>query len=172
MRVAGTESTIYRERVYCYELYHRWRQHWPDGFRYSLCGETDKRNHALIVETHIKDSISDFLVHVPGEMDNLLVMEVKAADRKINEVHNGKNRGMIKDLEKLTAFRKSLKDEHGHKADYQKAILWLFGKRENGWGNFAKEIQNEAQTNVHIDLKQIDCYVHEGPGLPGWLLKW
>jgi hypothetical protein len=48
--VAGSdaEEAEYRERVYCYELYHRWRCHWAEGFPYSLCGEVDKQGHPLI----------------------------------------------------------------------------------------------------------------------------
>ena len=38
----------YRERVYCYEHYNRWRCHWPDGYPYSLAGEIDKHGHPII----------------------------------------------------------------------------------------------------------------------------
>ena len=34
--VAGKEDPIYRERVYCYELYHQIRTLWPEGSQYSL----------------------------------------------------------------------------------------------------------------------------------------
>src|ERR1035441_3597497 len=63
----GQATAIYRERVYCYELYHRWRQHWPKDFQYSLCGEVDKRSHSLIVAKHLKSSIPDFPVHLSGD---------------------------------------------------------------------------------------------------------
>lgn len=36
---------IYRERVYCYELYHQMRRRWPDDRRYILNGEVDKSAH-------------------------------------------------------------------------------------------------------------------------------
>lgn len=44
--VAGLEDAIYRERVYCYELYHWIRNGW-NGFDFSLGGEVDKTGHPL-----------------------------------------------------------------------------------------------------------------------------
>ena len=38
---------IYRERVYCYELYHQLRCLWPAETPYRLNGEVDKRNHHI-----------------------------------------------------------------------------------------------------------------------------
>lgn len=38
----------YRERVYCYELYHQMRSRWPSPCDYSLNGEVDKRGHPII----------------------------------------------------------------------------------------------------------------------------
>ena len=36
--VAGAKDAIFRERAYCYELYHLWRCQWIEGFRFSLNG--------------------------------------------------------------------------------------------------------------------------------------
>ena len=73
--VAGDEESIFRERVYCYELYHQLRNVLGDGFPYKLDGEVDKAGHPIIKE----DMTPDFIVHVPGEMDrNLVVIEVKS----------------------------------------------------------------------------------------------
>jgi hypothetical protein len=58
--VAGKEEPEYRERVYCYELYHLWRCHWPKGFRFSLCGEVDKKGHPLVRG----EPKPDYLVHI------------------------------------------------------------------------------------------------------------
>ena len=71
--VADSEDLEYRERVYCYELYHQWRMHWPKNFPFSLSGELDKSGHPLIRDK----SKPDFLVHIPGQMTNLLIVEVK-----------------------------------------------------------------------------------------------
>lgn len=45
--VAGREGPSYRERVYCYELYHQLRCRWPVDTGYSLAGEVDKKGHHL-----------------------------------------------------------------------------------------------------------------------------
>ena len=160
--VAGQPNKKFRERVYCYELYHRWRQHWPENFPYSLCGEVDKRGHPLIKGKYLKSSIPDFLVHVPRSMDNLLVMEVKPAYRTATD--------LVKDLKKLTAFRSSLTDEHGQPANYKNAILWLYGRPEKGWNNLIKEIHSLCDKEVKLSL--IDCYIHEFPHSSAQLLNW
>jgi hypothetical protein len=36
---------VYRERVYCYELYHQMRRRWPKSCRYRLNGENDKAGY-------------------------------------------------------------------------------------------------------------------------------
>lgn len=68
----------WRERVYCYELYHQLRCIWSKGFRYSLGGEVDKISCPNFRETKIPRAKPDLLVHSPGNMrDNLAVIEVK-----------------------------------------------------------------------------------------------
>src|SRR2546422_1048686 len=77
--IAGLEDPRYRERVYCYELYHQMRMRWPSDFRFSLSGEVDKNGHPLVRGNSLDYAKPDFIVHVPGVMDhNLLVVEVKA----------------------------------------------------------------------------------------------
>lgn len=71
-------SGITRERVFCYELYHRIRclQEIKGMNRYSLHGEVDKSGHSSFATKHQR--IPDFVFHIPGVMDhNLLVIEVK-----------------------------------------------------------------------------------------------
>src|SRR4030043_1988755 len=71
---AGSDELIYRERVYCYELYHQLRIALGDDFSYKLDGEVDKAGH-LSIRGGKKP---DFIVHIPDEMDrNLVVIEVK-----------------------------------------------------------------------------------------------
>jgi hypothetical protein len=75
--VAGSEESIYRERVYCYELYHRLRYVLGDSFPYKLDGEVDKEGHPII-RPRLGPKKSDFIVHVPGKMNrNLIIIEVK-----------------------------------------------------------------------------------------------
>ena len=72
--VAENGELIYRERVYCYELYHQLRLLLGDDFPYKLHGEVDKANHPIIKD----EKKPDFIIHVPGEMkQNLVVIEVK-----------------------------------------------------------------------------------------------
>jgi hypothetical protein len=133
--VAGVDPQ-YRERVYCYELYHQWRRHWHDGVGYSLCGETDKRGHLYVHGKHIDSVKPDFLIHIPGRMtndSNLLVMEVKPKTADPNEIAD--------DLEKLTAFRLNLKDEQGRPANYYAAFLWIYGLERNKWPNLRRRLE-------------------------------
>ena len=73
-------NSAFRERVYCYELYHQWRVKWKNDFPFILCGELDKRGHTLIKGKNLDNTIPDFLIHHPGDMSNLLIMEVKHAN--------------------------------------------------------------------------------------------
>jgi len=60
--VAGQSELVYRELVYCYELYHQLRTLWPEHLKeFSLTGELDKRGNDLIREW----KRPDFLVHSP-----------------------------------------------------------------------------------------------------------
>jgi hypothetical protein len=73
--VAEGEEPKYRERVYCYELYHQLRCILGDNFQfqYKLNGEVDKRGHPIFR----KAKKPDFIVHSPGDMKhNLVVIEV------------------------------------------------------------------------------------------------
>jgi hypothetical protein len=46
--VAQGDEPIYRERVYCYELYHQLRCILENNFPYKLHGEVDKGGHPVI----------------------------------------------------------------------------------------------------------------------------
>lgn len=114
----GGEPLIqYRERVYAYELYHRLRCVWPD-WPYSLGGEVDKRRHPVVRGAGLDNVKPDLLVHVPGAMDqNLVVVEIKAAspnppaDERV---------AIETDLKKLAAFCGS--------AQYEAGFLLVFGE--------------------------------------------
>ena len=112
--VAGKENPIYRERVYCYELYHQLRSRWPIETEYTLSGEVDKSGHPLIRDNGLDNKKPDFLVHKPGTMENYLVVEVKPINADRNNI--------FKDLKTLTAFRR--------KGGYQRAILLFYGLDE------------------------------------------
>jgi hypothetical protein len=51
---------MYKERVYCYELYHQLRRRWPEATPLRLNGEVDKARHPDFSQRRM---IADFLVH-------------------------------------------------------------------------------------------------------------
>jgi hypothetical protein len=112
--VAGLEDPIYRERVYCYELYHCIRECMPYDCPYVLGGEVDKMRHPIIYP-EIGSAKPDFIIHIPGEMGlNLVVMEVKPINAIIRNIR--------KDIETLCLFTKF--------ANYPKAILFVYGEED------------------------------------------
>ncbi len=150
--VAGAEEPEYRERVYCYELYHRWRCHWRNAFPYSLSGEVDKQGHRLIRG----EDKPDFLVHVPGQMCNLLVVEVKPK--------NAAPARMGDDLRKLTRFRRNLRDRHGLPASYYAAFFWLYGLPLRDWPALRERLLDAVEGTGDFDPNLVSCFVHETAG--------
>ncbi|MEN6592464.1 MAG: hypothetical protein ABFC12_04380 [Methanobacterium sp.] len=89
----GSEELIYRERVYCYELYHQLRCVLGEYRPYKLQGEMDKSSHTEFAKPHKPD----FIFHVPRNMQqNLVVVEVKKSDAVNNNLDDFK-----KDINKL-----------------------------------------------------------------------
>ena len=150
--VAGAEETAFRERVYCYELYHRWRCHWQEGFRFSLNGEVDKQKHPLIPGAWKPD----FLVHVPGEMANLLVVEVKPCTAELKK--------MAEDLQKLTSLRRDLRDEGGHPASYDAAYFLVYGLDLDDWPALRLRLMAVAGGPEDFDRNLVECFVHARAG--------
>src|SRR5882757_9488666 len=70
---------VYRERVYCYELYHQMRMRWPKDTPFYLNGEIDKAAHPILTEIGADFAKPDLLVHRPGYMSgNYAIVEVKS----------------------------------------------------------------------------------------------
>jgi hypothetical protein len=65
LRLAYFNQSMYRENVYCYELYHQLRASLGNDFPYILSGEVDKASHPDIVDRCLEFK-SSFLVHQPG----------------------------------------------------------------------------------------------------------
>ena len=163
--VAGSDPR-YRERVYCYELYHRWRCHWFNGFQYSLCGEIDKRGHSYVRGKHVDNVKPDFLVHIPGRMinlANLLVMEVKPANADPDQIAD--------DLEKLTGFRRDLKDEGGQPANYYAAYFWVYGLPLEQWHKFCPRVK-AALPGKEVDLSLLRFFLHGNPKVRAFEVDW
>lgn len=103
----------WRERAYCYELYHQLRNNLPEGFPYTLHGEIDKRGHEEICLHFEGCPNPDFIIHEPGTMNNLTVIEVK---------HSGNS--TIKANDDITKIRTFI-----NQVGYQHGIFLIFGNR-------------------------------------------
>lgn len=125
--VAGKEEPVFRERVYCYELYHQLRTTLGDGFPYKLDGEVDKNGHPIIRPT-LGPWKPDFIVHIPGNMKrNLVVIEVKPITVKDDMSE------LKRTLEKLQGFL--------NEAKYYRAIMLVYG---DGKHNLPESIRSEV----------------------------
>jgi hypothetical protein len=124
--VAGSDKPIYRERVYCYELYHQLRCALGNDFPYKLHGEVDKAGHPIVGNA----KKPDFIVHKPGNMSNLVVIEVKPVTVKdrINELED--------DFKTLKWF---IDDAN---ANYYRAIMLIYG---NVNGDIPQNIRKEIE---------------------------
>lgn len=140
---------IYRERVYCYELYHQLRCLWPSNTDYFLNGELDKSAHPILRKLGADYAKPDLLVHKPGHMEgNHAIVEVKSS--------RAQAAGISKDLKTLALFQSSV--------GYQRAIYLLFGFDVE---NTAERVQQTAQ-NIQ-GLPPIELWLHAAPGRPAIL---
>ncbi len=134
---------VYRERVYCYELYHQLRCLWPLNSEFFLNGELDKAAHPILRELGADYAKPDLLVHRPGYMSgNSTIIEVKSSRAQAD--------GIQKDLNTLALFRS--------KVGYQRAIYLVFG--------FEAELAAERIRGVAEkcgDLPLIELWVHSAP---------
>jgi hypothetical protein len=138
----GSEE-VFRERVYCYELYHQLRLVLGDGYKYKLHGEVDKSGHEIIPG----EKKPDFIVHDPGDMDNnLAVIEVKPVD-----VENHLQR-LDKDLGTLRIF--------GEKGKYYRAIMLVYG---DGCTNLPPSIKSRVVERSNSLENRILLAWHSGP---------
>jgi hypothetical protein len=134
---------VFRERVYCYELYHQLRVSLGDDFPYKLNGEVDKRSYSQIVP-FVGAKKPDFIVHVPGLMKrNLVVMEVKPNTARPSYLR--------KDLATLRGFL--------DKAGYYRGVMLIYG---NGRGALEESIRNVLKTQGANDGR-MEYFWHSGP---------
>ena len=143
LAVAGKENPIFRERVYCYELYHQLRCIMENTFPYELDGEVDKAGHPMIR----KAKKPDFIVHEPGNMKyNLVVIEVK--DITVTE----RLEDLRKDLNTLKYFLK--------KAAYYYAIMLVYG---DGYNPMPVPIVQEVKGFLKKYNLSVMLMWHRGP---------
>jgi len=156
--VAGQEDPIYRERVYCYELYHQLRTLWPLDSGYFLCGEIDKAGHPLIRGRGLDNTKPDLLVHIPGEGENAVALEVKPI--------NALAAGVEKDLKTLTAYRRV--------GLYRSAVFLVYGSSECDYeriGRIAVECAaNDGGRDIALEL--IELWWHQAPATPAGARPW
>jgi hypothetical protein len=139
--VYGEEDPIYRERVYTYELYHQLRLllDADEAFRdYTLCGEIDKGGHCIF-----RRCAPDILLHAPGRMDNLAILEVKPI--------NGTPEGIRKDRETFEEFL----SENGK---YKLGVELVYGGAETDMTRFGEAFAGGPG--------QIQLFWHPRPGEP------
>ena len=137
---------VFRERVYCYELYHQMRSNWPPQSHYYLNGELDKSAHPILRELGADHAKPDQLVHTPGAMaGNYAIIEVK---------HSTGAAGIRKDLQALDLFVRRVR--------YQRAIYLIYGREANARG--VEKI--EAIANEFQNLVPIEVWLHSEVGQP------
>ncbi len=147
IQTASEEGFVFRERVYCYELYHRLREMLPLEFNYELDGELDKKGQKLFHKLKMK-YIPDFLVHKPGDMDhNLTVIEVKQIRR-----YNIKKKEISSDIAKLSRFIEE--------ASYFRGIMLLYSDDLN---EFPQKLKNFIKDQIENSNGQIQVLFHPGP---------
>lgn len=135
---------VYRERVYCYELYHQLRCLWPAECDFSLNGELDKAAHPILRELGADYAKPDLLVHRPSYMSgNNTIIEVKSSRAQVA--------GIEKDLKTLALFRT--------RVGYKRAIYLLFGFEAKG----AAERVRRAEKQLG-KLPPIELWLHSAPG--------
>lgn len=144
LQIHGGPS-VFRERVYCYELYHQMRKLWSTQGKYILNGEVDKQAHPLFKKLKAARSKPDLLVHTPGNSDgNHAIIEVK---------HSLSTHGIAKDLRTLNLFLREV--------NYQRAIYLIYGDQATTIG--IKEI--EAEAYKISELGPIEIWLHPNVGV-------
>lgn len=137
---------VFRERVYCNELYHCMRCRWPKHTEFLLNGEVDKSGHS-IVKGNWKP---DLLVHGPGFMElNHAIIEVKSVKAERHELRN--------DLDKLSTFVREW--------NYRRAIFLIYGTGQNP--RVYERIVTEAQQVE--ELARTEIWFHPSAGAPARL---
>jgi len=141
--VADKESAIYRERCYCYELYHQIRSLWEGGFE-KISGEVDKSGHPIIRGNGLDKTKPDFIIHVPESMDeNTAVIEVKPITARLG--------GIKKDINTLVSYLSY--------AGYKHAIYLFYGPSSHGRG-----VDKAISYLEKLEETRVQIWHHESVG--------
>lgn len=135
---------IYRERVYCYELYHQMRIRWPPDSPFTLNGEVDKRAHPILRRLDAANTIPDFLVHVPGNMEgNHAIIEVKSNGPSLPAIRS--------DIQKLNRFQDAV--------GYNRGLYLVYGDDADA------DIERVAQEAERFNLQDtFELWIHSDVG--------
>ncbi len=140
----GRRRSIYRERVYCYELYHQLRVEWDKiETSYALNGEIDKQGHPYFPEGGLQP---DLLVHEPGTHRNFAIIEIKPS--------TGKRKGVIKDLQTFERFLGF---------GYKRCIYLVYGTKA---GKKAQSI-----LDLNAGRLPLEMWIHVQPGEAAFRLE-
>jgi hypothetical protein len=142
-------SPVYRERVYCYELYHQMRSRWPDGCPFWLNGEIDKAAHPILAQFGADLAKPDLLIHRPGYMaGNYAIIEVKSA--------RAPNAAIGKDIEILSLFRR--------RVGYERAIYLIYGEE------ISDRLLTRVRKTAHDaqELAPIELWLHPAAHAPAF----
>ncbi len=143
--VSDLPNNIYRERVFCYELYHQLRNLLGDDYNYMLDGELDKKSHPIL-----SPKIPDFVIHSRGEMDyNLAIIEVKPIKSIFDSITN-----LEDDLDKIIDFIEV--------GEYHYGIMLIYS---NGVDLLNKSIIKAFKNRTFIYPEKILLLWHPGPNL-------
>lgn len=146
--VAYDQRFVFRERAYCYELYHQIRKILPNDFPYILSGEVNKAGHPQIAN-HCGGIIPDFLIHNPGEMgedDNLVIVEVKTIQ---GANYNKEGEYLLKDIETINCMTSI---DNG----YFRGIILIFGT-----DNDEKKSEIENIYKQKCDVEKVLLLFHD-----------
>jgi hypothetical protein len=165
----GDPSRAYRERVYCYELYHQLRLlERDDRFlgtgtpEYALSGEIDKAGlNAVIKDGREKP---DLVWHVPGlSCGNAVVVEVKSAGSVVSSGISVDRVGLRKDVGTLGKF---LSADH---RSYAAGVLLLYGAPQEEAGALRRLVLRQAHqafAEHALDAavgRRIHMFLHPAP---------
>lgn len=144
----------YRERVYCYELYHLWRELFTKSAINQapplICGEVDKRGNELFKGTTLEQAIPDFLLHHPGSERNLMVIEVKPGIRRAPAIAD--------DIIKLNRFLQTW-------PGYKVGCLIIYGMPRAKWSRVRVNVQRSVARKLDVSdqTQKIQIWLHESP---------
>ncbi len=152
--IDGLKYSIFRERVYCYELYHQLRCLMEGKTTYSLGGEVDKGKHPKIGQIKdIKNTIPDLLFHGPGYMENnLVIVEVKPLKNDLS------TRSVLEDIKKISIYI--------NEANYVKGVMLLYGDNEVKVNQVASDAPKE------FDTSNIILLWHKKVGVQAQVVSW